>query len=266
MEDKNLKSKELKSTGYELFILLLSLVSIFNLLIDILSNFLDINDARVEVIAIINSILTVFFLFDFLYRFFTASSKSHYFLRDWGWSDLLACIPTFRIFRVFRIVRAVRLLRQFGPANMLKEVKENRAGSALYLAIFSIIIVAQTSAITILNAEAANPDANITSASDAVWWVFVTLTTVGYGDFFPTTATGRIAAVFVMMAGVALIGVLASYLSSFFLETAKKDEAAEAYEPHDPRSKLVELKSLLAQQQAAQAELETKIEELEELL
>lgn len=262
--DTGPKSEELKSTGYELFILLLSLVSIFNLAVEFFGRYLDISAGTVGVITIINGILTVFFLYDFLFRFLTAASKSHYFFRNWGWSDLLACIPTFRIFRLFRIVRATRLMRQFGPKNMLREVSENRAGSALYLALFGIIIVVQSAAVVVLWAETDNPQANITSAGDAVWWVFVTLTTVGYGDFFPTTATGRVAAIFVMFAGVALIGVLASYLANFFLESPAKEETA--YEPTDPRSKLVELKSLLAQSQTAQQELEGKIAELEEML
>jgi voltage-gated potassium channel len=262
--DDNYRSADLKSTGYELFILLLSLVSIFNLAIDVLGARLGIAAGTLEVIAIINGILIVFFLFDFLYRLLTTPSKSHYFFRDWGWSDLLACIPTFRIFRLFRIVKAGHLMRQFGWKNMLREVSDNRAGSALYLALFGIIIVMQTAAVGVLRAESANPDANITTAGDAVWWVLVTLTTVGYGDFFPTTFTGRIAGVFVMFSGVALIGVLASYLANFFLEPPKKQEAA--FEPTDPRSKLVELKSLLAQQQMAQEELTSKIAELEQML
>jgi voltage-gated potassium channel len=262
--DENTRSGELKSTGYELFILLLSLVSIFNLAVDVLGEHVGIPESTVEVIAIVNGILTIFFLFDFFYRFFTASSKSYYFFRNWGWSDLLACVPTFRIFRVFRIVRAIRLLRQFGLENMLKEVSENRAGSALYLALFGIIIVVQIAATSVLKAELDNPDANIITAGDAVWWVLVTLTTVGYGDFYPTTLIGRVAAVFVMFAGVALIGVLASYLANFFMEPPPKRETE--YETTDPRFKLDELRSLLAQQQAAQQELESKITELEAML
>lgn len=129
---------------------------------------------------------------------------------------------------------------------------------------FGIIVVSQTAAVAVLKAGSANPEANITTAGDAVWWVLVTLTTVGYGDFFPTTLIGRIAAIFVMFAGVALIGVLASYLANFFMESPQKQETA--YESTDPRSKLVELRSLLAQQQTAQVELESKIAELEEML
>ena len=102
--------KELKSTGYELFILLLSLVSIADMVISNFSTYVVADVTTVEVVTIIDSILTVFFLFDFSYRIFTASSKSRYFFRNWGWADLLACVPLLRIFRVFRIVRAARLM------------------------------------------------------------------------------------------------------------------------------------------------------------
>jgi voltage-gated potassium channel len=258
------KNKELKSTSYELFILLLSLVSILNLLIDWLSYAYPVSPSTLDVVAIINGILTVFFLFDFFYRLLTASSKSEYFFKRWGWSDLLACIPSFRIFRLFRIFRAARLLRIFGLRNMINEVINNRAGSALYLAIFGIIVVAELAAVIVLNVEGADPDANINTAADAVWWVFVTLTTVGYGDQYPVSGPGRIAGVFVMFSGVALIGVLASFLSNFFLAPPKKIETE--YAPDDPKAKLAEFKSLLAQQQVAHDELVEKISELEGIL
>lgn len=260
------KSSELKSTGYELFILLLSMVSIFNLAVVWLDYFIDVSPLTLGVLTIINAILTVFFLFDFLYRFFTASSKADYFIRGWGWADLLACIPTFRIFRIFRILRAVRLLRQFGPKNMANEVFNNRADSALYLAVFGIILVAEVAAVIVLRYESTSLDANITTAGDAVWWVLVTLTTVGYGDFYPTTPVGRIAGVFVMFSGVALIGVLASYLANFFLEPPQKAAAAAAPDADNPKARLAEIKAMLEEQITASAVLRDKLEEMEALL
>ncbi len=257
-------AKELKSTGYELFILLLSLVSVFNLVLDWINFIYPISELTLGVIRIINAIVTVFFLFDFSYRILTTSSKSHYFFRNWGWADLLACVPQLRIFRVFRIFRAVRLLRIFGVKNMINEIVNNRAGIALFITVFSIIVIAEFVGIYVLNVESQNPNANITTSGDAVWWTLVTMTTVGYGDRFPVTPQGRVAAVFVMLSGVALIGVLASFLSNFFLAPPKKEEVA--YAPTDPRAKLAELKSLLAEQQAAQATLAEKMAELEEML
>jgi voltage-gated potassium channel len=256
---------ELKSTGYELFILLLSLVSVFNMAVQFLGNFFGVKETTIQVITIINIFLTLFFLFDFSYRILTAASKSGYFWGRQGWADLLACTPQLRIFRLFRIVRAVRLMRRFGVKNMVNEVVNNRASSALYITVFLILLVAEIAAITVLKAEASNPDANLVNASDAVWWVFVTLTTVGYGDFYPTTNTGRIIGIFVMFSGVALIGILASFLASFMLGTAAKPKEEELA-PDDPKAKVRELRKLLEEQGQAQADLQTKIDELDSLL
>jgi voltage-gated potassium channel len=264
MAAEQTKDKELKSTGYELFILLLSLVSILNMAVVFLSAFVLFDQDTMDVVAIIDAVLTLFFLFDFCYRFFTAASKSAYFFKKWGWADLLACIPMFRIFRIFRIVRAVRLMRTFGVKNMINEVINNRAGSALYITIFSIIVLAEFAAVYVLKAEGHNPNANITTGGDAVWWVFVTITTVGYGDKFPTTGTGRTLGVIVMFCGIALIGVLTSFLASFFVAQPKKKE--EELAPTDPKAKLAEIRALFLAQEEANNNLKAKLDEIEKPL
>ncbi len=260
------KSKELKSTGYELFILLISLVSIFNLVFEVNAGLITHDPNTLEVLLLIDSILTVFFLFDFCYRFFTTDSKSGYFFRRWGWADLLAAVPVLRWFRLFRIVRAGRLMRQFGLKNMVNEVINNRAGSALYLTILGIIVVAETAAVLELKVEAANPAANLTTAGDAIWWVFVTITTVGYGDFYPTTYWGRIIGVFVMLSGIALIGVLASFLANFFLAPPKKEIAVPPFAVDNPLGRLAKVESMLEEQAKANAALLEEIAALRRLL
>ena len=229
-----------------------------------LTAFVLFDQDTLDVVAIIDIVLTLFFLFDFAYRILTTSAKSAYFFKKWGWADLLACLPMFRIFRLFRIVRAARLMRTFGPKNMLNEVINNRAGSALYITIFSIVVLAEFAAIFVLKAEAQNPNANLTTGGDAVWWVFVTITTVGYGDKYPTTGTGRVLGVIVMFCGIALLGVLTSFLASFFVAQPKKKE--EELAPTDPRAKVAEIKALLQAQDEASANLKAKLDEIENLL
>src|SRR5574337_653655 len=77
--------------------------------------------------------------------------------------------------------------------------------------LISVIVLAEIAAILVLQAEQVNPDANIVTGQDAVWWVFVSITTVGFGDRYPTTALGRLIGVMVMFCGIALIGVLTSF-------------------------------------------------------
>ncbi|HMK08530.1 MAG TPA: ion transporter [Anaerolineales bacterium] len=267
---------ELKSTGYELFILMLSLISVFNLLVDyesLLAGWLNArisltipsaNPVSLQVIEIINAILTVFFVIDFTFRITTTSSKSGYFFRNWGWADLLACIPTFRIFRIFRILRASRLMRRFGVRKMLDELINNRAGSALYITMVALIVLVEIAAVFVLKFESVNPDANLTSAGDAVWWVFVTVTTVGYGDFYPTTLGGRTLGVMVMFGGIALIGVLASFLSNFFL-APPKEKPVEAPEG-TAIANVGALRLMLKQQEKLTNELEDRLSEIEKEL
>jgi voltage-gated potassium channel len=254
-------SQELKDTGYEIFILLLSLVSILNMAVAADLFFFPSDPLTLDVLAIIDTLLTVFFLFDFTYRIMTTSSKSGYFFRNQGWADLLACIPFFRIFRLFRVFRAWRLMKKFGLKNMINEVVNNRAGIALYITIFALIVLVEFASIYVLKFEAANPEANLTTAADAVWWVFVTVTTVGYGDRFPTTGWGRIIGVLVMFGGIALIGVLASFLSNFFLAPPKPPEEREL-EPSDPKAQIAQIEKMLDEQEKAAAALREKLGKL----
>ncbi|WP_306171340.1 potassium channel family protein [Porphyromonas gingivalis] len=77
--------------------------------------------------------------------------------------------------------------------------------------------------IAILQVENA-PTSNITTAEDAIWWSYVTITTVGYGDKYPVTTEGRIIAMFLMTAGVGLFGTFTAYIASLFVSDNKKEE------------------------------------------
>ena len=261
--------REMQDTSYELFILLLSVLSILNLLIALPTGLYQ--EVR-NVAASIDIVITVIFLYDFLRRLLTAESKSHYLVKNWGWADLLAIFPFMRIFRLFRIVRVGRLMRQFGLGPMLGEITRNRAQSALYLVIFGVIIVLEFSAMWILIIETrTEAEANILNASDALWWAFVTITTVGYGDRFPTSNLGRLAGVATMIAGVGLFSVLTGFLANFFLAPAgKRAEPEVSPDSADPQAKLAQIRELVAEQQEAQAKasaaLQARLTEFEQLV
>src|SRR4051794_33618952 len=100
------RDKELKSTGYEIFIGILSVLSIVNLVF-----IYAIDDPNIsKVVLVMNGLLSGIFLVDFTYRLLTAESKSKYFFQQFGWADLLASIPVaqLKVLRVFRLIRVFR--------------------------------------------------------------------------------------------------------------------------------------------------------------
>lgn len=210
---------QLKDTNYELFIIMLSLLSIFNFTWSRLALDSDIQD----VLYFINLLLSAIFLVDFLFRLFTAESKRRYFVREFGWLDFLTALPfaIVKIARLLRVIITFRLLRQSGARRMLREFLFDRAGSAILTVFFLIVLVLEFASVSILRVESTSEAANITNASDALWWTIVTVATVGYGDQYPVTGVGRLIGMLVIIIGVGLFGVLTGFLSNKFLARDK---------------------------------------------
>jgi voltage-gated potassium channel len=78
----------------------------------------------------------------------------------------------------------------------------------------------------VLEFERGNPDANIASYPDALWWAVTTITTVGYGDRFPMSSAGRAVAVVLMIAGIAMFGVITATIAAYFVEQQAEEDVA----------------------------------------
>jgi voltage-gated potassium channel len=100
----------------------------------------------------------------------------------------------------------------------------------VFITFLSAGIVLCVSSILVLQFESKSPDANITTGGDALWWGVVTITTVGYGDRYPVTTLGRLTGFSVMLAGVGIIGALASILASILVPPPKEDPVEIASE------------------------------------
>jgi voltage-gated potassium channel len=86
------------------------------------------------------------------------------------------------------------------------------------------IFLAFIAAIEITQAERLAPSGNIKNIGDGLWWAISTVTTVGYGDRFPTTSQGRLIALGLMLLGVSLIGVISATMAAWFVRMMQKDE------------------------------------------
>lgn len=168
--------------------------------------------------------ICIFFFFEFCIRFFKAENKLKFMV--WGWIDLVSSIPMIgilRVGRIFRLIRLLRIIRAFrSTKKLVNHLFINRAQGA-FVSVFSIaILLLIFCSIAILQVET-DPNSNIKTAEDAIWWAYVTITTVGYGDKFPVTTEGRVIAAILMTAGVGLFGTFTAYVSSWFLSGDKKN-------------------------------------------
>lgn len=176
----------------------------------------------------IDDAICIIFLADFFVRLFRAESKLRFL--KWGWIDFISSIPMVDFLRWGRVVRALRvfrILRALRSTRVLVQyLFRNRAqGTFATVALISVTLTLFAS-IAILNVEDV-PQANIRTAEDALWWSVTTMTTVGYGDRYPVTFPGRVIAIVLMTAGVALFGTFTGLVASYFMEPDQREETSE---------------------------------------
>lgn len=232
-------------TGFDVFVLLLTILSLINILLTAVLARQDI----VNVVLIVDGILCLIFLGDFLLRLRRAPSKRGYFIGDLGWLDLLGSLPVpgLRLARIPRVIRVGRAVRRSGLHRLGRSAAADRAGNSLLAAILLTIVVLQYGSMAILRAEDEAEGTNIHTASDAS---YVTITSVGYGDRYPVTNPGRNIGVAMLTIGVGLFGVLTAFISNLFLNPRRARHQASADPAADLRRDLDELRHLIAELRA----------------
>jgi voltage-gated potassium channel len=149
------------------------------------------------------------FVVDYVARLLLAEDRKRFFFRHLLDLAIIA-LPLLRSLRLLRLATLLAVLNRRASTNLRGRVAIYVAGGSALLAFCGSLAV--------LDAERANPEANIISFGDAVWWAITTMTTVGYGDSYPTTATGRLAAAALMLGGITLLGMVTATLASWLVE------------------------------------------------
>lgn len=156
------------------------------------------------------------FLVDYLVSFWLAPKRMNWFFRHLHELAIVA-LPMLRPLRLLRLVTLISVLQRV-------------AGNALRGRVVTYVIAASgllvyIGALSMYDAERAAPDASIKSFGDAAWWAIVTITTVGYGDLAPVTATGRVIAVGLMIGGIALLGTVTATLASWLVGKVSAEDS-----------------------------------------
>lgn len=232
---------------YELFILQVTLLA---LIVVSTKLFLPLAEEVDQVLTRVDTIICILLLLDFTVRLRHNEHKWRY-LFGWGILDLLGSIPVYswlRFLRLPRMVMQVSYLRSDTPAELLADARRNLAQSTLLAVGFFGLLIVTAGSIAIVLVEAAEPTANIQTGDDAIWWSIVTVATVGYGDTYPVTTTGRFIGVLMIVVGVGLFSVITSYISSSFVSFGSRQS-------HDQltsvKQELAEMRLLLEEMRAS---------------
>jgi voltage-gated potassium channel len=162
----------------------------------------------------------IMFVADYLVQLSLAPKKGVWF-RAHLFALAVVVIPALKPLRLLRVLTLFHPFRRSAGDAL-------RARLMIY-GVASALMVVYIAALSVLEAERASANANITNFGDAIWWAFVTITTVGYGDFTPVTVVGRVFAVGLMLSGVAVLGISTATLASWVAERATAGH--EEYQP-----------------------------------
>ena len=149
------------------------------------------------------------FATDLIYGLINAKNKKQY-LKKHPLEVAAVLLPFLRPLRLLRVI-------SFGSL-VIQKVAVGRQFAITIKVIITSLFVAYISAVQITIIERDIDGSNIKNFGDGLWWAITTVTTVGYGDRFPTTTEGRFLAVGLMIMGISLMGVITASVASWFVK------------------------------------------------
>ena len=154
------------------------------------------------------------FAADLLVGILAAESKVH-FLKRHPLEILAVLLPFLRPLRLLRFISFGTLV--FEKVNLGKSI------AISFKVIVTALFLTYLAGIEITLAERGEPGATIQTVGDGFWWAITTLTTVGYGDIYPTTTEGRFIAVGLMVSGICVLGVISATVAAWFVKMTQDD-------------------------------------------
>jgi voltage-gated potassium channel len=179
----------------------------------------DLRSPEDDVADAIMTIIWVLFAADFVVSLVLAERKWRWFFTHFH-EFLIVALPALRPLRLLRLVTLLSILQRAAGRALRGRVLIYAAGAS--------IILVFVAGLAMLDVERHAAHSTIVNFGDSLWWAAVTITTVGYGDVEPVTFVGRLIAVGVMIAGIALLGTVTATLASFFIDRVTETATAES--------------------------------------
>ena len=217
---------------FDIILLFLILASIAVVMLESVS---EIGNNYAYELNVAEWIITILFTLEYIARIVVIKKPKEYIFSFYGVIDFFSTIPKYlsliflestgalvalRALRLMRVFRILKLARFIGEGNQLMNaLKASRAKISVFLlAIFMLCIILGTFMYMIEEGSGGG----FTSIPRSVYWAFVTLTTVGYGDIAPVTPLGQFIASIIMILGYAVIAVPTGIVSSEMTKEDKK--------------------------------------------
>jgi voltage-gated potassium channel len=162
------------------------------------------------------NIVWIILIIDFAIRIISIRKRVTFLRQNW----MLAVALIFPPLRILLLAHAIRLMN-----TRAKGTIGHRVG--LYT-LFLTTLVVLIGSVLVVSFEATSPKANITSLGDSLWWAMETISTVGYGDFYPVTVPGRVIAVLLFINGIGLLSVVTAQLASKVVKSAAAEKTPDA--------------------------------------
>ena len=140
----------------------------------------------------------------------------------------LVVLPFLRPLRLAQLARLAHAGTALARAGVAVRRLMSRPGFASIIGTVAALIFAGGGLVAI--AEHGQPGSTIEDLGDGLWWAFVTCTTVGYGDTFPVTSTGRAIATVLMLAGISGLSAITANIAAFFVSADAENEVDEITE------------------------------------
>ena len=176
--------------------------------------FSEISPWTETVLDLTQSVCWFVFAIDLMIGFWLSASKRDFLLKH-PLEVASVILPFLRPLRLMRVI-------SFGGIALQKVAMGKQFAITVKVGI-TAVFVAYIAAVQITISERDVEGSNIKTFGDGLWWAVTTVTTVGYGDRFPTTTEGRILAVMLMLVGISLVGVITASVASWFVRLSQEE-------------------------------------------
>lgn len=240
MKNKNLKSSwqpKLHEIIYEadtpkgkLFDVVLLIAIVFSIILVMLESIESFDKKYHFFLDASEWIITLLFTIEYILRIVAIKKTTKYIFSFYGIIDLLSTLPkyisffiggthqliAFRALRLLRVFRILKLPRYIGASeNLKKALKASKAKIAVFIFFILIICIILGTLMYMIEGE----EHGFTSIPKSVYWAIVTLTTVGFGDIAPQTASGQFIASIIMILGYGIIAIPTGIVTSEMAKT-----------------------------------------------